>query len=54
MKQETERDWNRFTRARGEGSRSEESDKTHMIASCSCNNDKDDINIAEDNEYVYY
>ena len=24
-----------------------------MIASCSCNNDQDEINMVEDNEFVY-
>ena len=31
----------------------EESTETHVIASCSCNNDKDEINMVEDDEYVY-
>ena len=51
-KQKTEIDWNRFTRRSERDGEDEESDETHMIDSSSCNNDKDEINVAEDDEYV--
>ena len=52
-KQKTEIDWNRFTRRSERDGEDEESDETHMIDSCSCNNDKDEVNVAEDDDYVY-
>ena len=53
-KQKTEIDWNRFTRREERDGEDVESNEPHKIASCSCNNDKDEINIIEDDEYVYW
>ena len=53
-KQKTEVDWNRFTRLEERDGEDEECNDTYMTAPCSCNNNKDKINITEDDYYVYW
>ena len=45
-------DWNRFTRREERDTEDEDSDEAYILLSNSCNND-DEVNMAEDDEYVY-
>ena len=51
-KQKSNVDWNRFTRREERDTEDEYSGKAHILMSNSCNNDNE-VNMAEDDEYVY-
>ena len=51
-KQKSNVDWNRLTRREERDTEDENSDEAHTLLS-NCYNNDDEVNVAEDDEYVY-